>query len=173
MFQVRVNSFQLNYILRLDSIHHPKLYLATRTTDELSTCFVSTSRDIRMAGVGAKKLFFDPDQHPEETLKAFDEFVQDFKLYYAANYPDPPKVSMDAAIQRWKIENGNAEPNVNQFDVIKEAWQTKDMVAKFLGLHVSRRIYTDWKAAQPTEAARKASTWDNFMKKLQTYYKPT
>ena len=28
-----------------------------------------------------------------------------FKLQYDAQYPDPPKISLDAAIARWKISN--------------------------------------------------------------------
>ena len=122
---------------------------------------------------GTNKLYFDPDQHPEETLKAFNEFTEDFLLRYDANHPDPPKVSMDAAIQRWEIENDNAQPTVAQFDTIKERWQTKDKVAKFIGLYSSRRFFSDWKAAEPTDDARKNSTWDNFTTKMRNYYKPT
>ena len=122
---------------------------------------------------GTPKLYFDPDQHPEETLKAFNEFAQDFLLRYEANHPDPPKVSMDAAIQRWKIDHDNANPTMAQFDAIKEAWQTKDKVAKFVGLYSSRRLFADWKAAEPVEATRKAATWDDFVTKMEAYYKPT
>ena len=43
-------------------------------------------------------LYFDPDAHPEDTLKVFNEFCDTFILRYNALYPDPPKVSMDAAI---------------------------------------------------------------------------
>ena len=46
------------------------------------------------------RLFFDPDDHPENTLKAFQEFIQRFELRYDALYPDPPKVSLEAAIER-------------------------------------------------------------------------
>ena len=45
------------------------------------------------------RLFFDPDEHPESTLKAFQEFVQRFNLRYDALYPDPPKVSLEAAVE--------------------------------------------------------------------------
>ena len=92
-----------------------------------------------MAEGGVRKLYFDPDQYPEETLKAFNEFTQEYLLRYDATYPDPPKVSMDAAIQRWKLEHENQNPSIDQFDTIKEAWQTKDKVAKFIGLYSSRR----------------------------------
>ena len=114
-----------------------------------------------MADSGAQKLYFDPDLHPEETLKTFDEFVQDYELRYAASYPDPPKVSMDAAIQRWKLQHANhenANPSMAQFDEIKAAWQSKDKVAKLLGLYSSRRLFTDWKVAEPTEATRNMGT---------------
>jgi len=50
------------------------------------------------------KLFFDPDEHPDQTLKAFEEFILDFSLRYEALYPDPPKVSLESAIQRWKYK---------------------------------------------------------------------
>ena len=126
-----------------------------------------------MAGSVTKQLYFDPDQHPEETLKAFDEFVKDYVRWYDANYPDPPKVSMDSAIQRWKLENANAEPTVAQFDVIKAAWQTKDKVKKFIGLHSSRRFFSDWEAAEPNETTCANVTWKDFVTNMQTYYKPT
>ena len=50
-------------------------------------------------------IFFDPDEHPEDTLKAFEEFIKVFSLRYEAQYPDPPKVSLESAIQRWKVVN--------------------------------------------------------------------
>ena len=42
-----------------------------------------------------------PCLHSDDALKVFTEFLQTFELRYAALYPDPPKVSMDAAIARW------------------------------------------------------------------------
>ena len=39
------------------------------------------------------QLYFDPDLHPDDTLMAFNEFVQDFELRYDAKYTDPSKVS--------------------------------------------------------------------------------
>ena len=71
------------------------------------------------------RLHFDPNEHPENTLKAFQEFLQRFQLRYDAFYPDPPKVSLEAAIERWKInqatpENPSPKPNLEQFDEICE-----------------------------------------------------
>jgi len=57
----------------------------------------------------ATQLYLDPDQHPEDTLKSFEEFTQVFELRYVAQYPDPPKVSMDAAIARWKFANATQD----------------------------------------------------------------
>ena len=52
---------------------------------------------------GHQSLFFDPDGHPEGTLKAFIEFTKQFELRYNAQYPNVPSVSLDAATQRWKM----------------------------------------------------------------------
>ena len=41
-----------------------------------------------------QQLFFDPDKHPEDTLKAFDKFTQAFELRHEAQFPDPHKVSI-------------------------------------------------------------------------------
>ena len=70
-------------------------------------------------------LHFDPNEHPENTLKAFQEVLQRFQLRYDAFYLDPPKVSLEAAIERWKInqatpENPSPKPNLEQFDEICE-----------------------------------------------------
>ena len=53
----------------------------------------------------SNQVFFDPDQHPEDTLKAFEDFIRVFQLRYEAQYPDPPKVSLEAALQRWTVAN--------------------------------------------------------------------
>ena len=77
------------------------------------------------------RLFFDPDNDPENTLKAFQEFIQRFELRYDALYPDPPTVSLEAAIERWKImeatpENLSPKPNLEQFDNLCELTKARD-----------------------------------------------
>ena len=126
-----------------------------------------------MSDSRAPSLYFDPDLHPDDTLKSFVEFVQEYELRYSATYPDPPKVSLDASIQRWKFGHENASPSMLEYDTIVEGWKSKDMVAKFLGIYSSRRLYSDWTMAEPDEAARKAATWAVFKVKIQEYYKPT
>ena len=68
------------------------------------------------------------------------EFAQDFELRYAASYPDPPKVSLDSAIQRWKLINDKKELSLADYDSIVKEWTGRDMVAKCLGIYSSRRF---------------------------------
>ena len=123
-------------------------------------------------------LFFDPDDHPEDTLKSFNEFIQVFELRYNAQYPDLPKVSLDAAIQRWKFTNAtqanpDPKPTLAQYNQISAEWRSKDRVAKIIGMFTSSRLYTDWKAAEPDETIREDITWADFITKMRVYYKPT
>ena len=131
-----------------------------------------------MAGTASNSLFFDPDEYPENTLKAFNDYVELFELRYSAQFPDPPKVSLDSALKRWKIVNAternpNPRPTLDQYDKIKEDWQANDRLAKFLGMFSSARLHSDWKVAMPNEKARKTKTWNDFVNAMKQYYKPT
>ena len=86
-----------------------------------------------------QSIIFDPDKHPEDTLKAINEFIQVFDLRYNAQFPDPPKVSLDASIERWKVANTSTEtptpkPNIEQYDNLRNEWRSNDHVAKVLGM---------------------------------------
>ena len=121
---------------------------------------MSTSGTNNELPQSSKDLFFDPEKYPDNTLKAFTEYAQIFKLRYVAQFPDPPKVSLDAALARWKVEHiteqqQNPTPNLAQYDAVVSTWKAKDMVAKFLGMFSSHRLYTDWIVAQPNEEVRK------------------
>ena len=118
-------------------------------------------------------VFFDPDLHPDDTLKSFVDFVKAFGLRYEAAYPDPPKVSLDAALNRWKLTNENADPSLAQYDRIVDEWKGKDMVKKCLGMFSAPRLNSDWEIAQPDEATRKAASWDVFVGTIKQYYQPT
>ena len=123
-------------------------------------------------------LFFDPDKHPEDTLKKFVDFCDSFVLRYNAMYPDPPKVSMDAAVARWKVENTTADvadprPTIQQYDTLRDNWRARDKVTKFLGLFSSKRFQQDWIAAQPDSNIRDTASWAQFVEFMKTYYKPT
>ncbi|ESP05193.1 hypothetical protein LOTGIDRAFT_152003 [Lottia gigantea] len=120
--------------------------------------------------------YFDPEKHPKDTLKAFTQFVICFELRYDAQYPDPPKVSLDAALERWKIQNTTAEdrdpkPNILQYDTVRNAWRSRDRVAKLLGMFTSNRFYADWLITEPDEQIRKDIDWDDFLTKMRRFYK--
>ena len=126
----------------------------------------------------SNELLFDPTNHPDDSLKAFNEFVQTFQLRYAAQFPDPPKVSLDAAINRWKIANtteliADPKPTLAQYDQVVADWQSKDKVAKFLGMFTSKHFYNDWVAAQPDETLRNNAGWADMIGYMKEYYKPT
>ena len=130
-------------------------------------------------------IYFDPDEHPDATLKAFDEFNSRFQLRYNALYPDPPKSSLDAAISRWRIENplednkeaggSKKEPTISvlQYDEITADWKAKDMVRKVLGIYSSPRLYADWCIAESDESIRNTTVWSEFVEKMKLYYEPT
>ena len=88
-------------------------------------------------------------------------------------YPDPPKVTLDSALQRWKLGNGNKNPTMDEYDESVEQWKAKDLVAKFLGIYSSRRLVSDWTMAIPVDKTRKEATWTQFKEAMQVYYKPT
>ena len=117
-------------------------------------------------------LYFDPDLHPDDTLWAFDEFIQCFELRYDAQYPDPPKVSLDSAIERWKLEHDDTKATVAEYNIQAE-WRSKDRVAKLLGIFSSKRLFADWKVAEQDESKRAKANWEYFKLKMQNYYKPT
>lgn len=126
----------------------------------------------------SNQLFFDPDQHPEDTLKAFEDFIKIFHLRYEAQYPDPPKVSLEAALQRWKVaqtsdQNPDPKPTVDQYDKICIEWRDKDKVKKLLGIFSSHKLYEDWCIAEPDEVKRMNVRWPEFIRALKAYYKPT
>ena len=45
-----------------------------------------------------QSLIFNPEEHTSDTHKSFDDFKTNFEFRYAAEFPDPSKVSMDSAI---------------------------------------------------------------------------
>jgi len=90
----------------------------------------------------------------DDTLKSFVELTQEYELRYRAMHPDPPRVSLEAAIQRWKLGNDNKNPSITEYDMIVDEWKSRDMVAKFLGIYSSRRFYSDWTMAVPKEKGR-------------------
>ena len=52
--------------------------------------------------------------------------MQDFKLPYDAKYTDPSKVSLDAAVETWKIVNAGRAITVEEYDTIRTPSRTTD-----------------------------------------------
>ena len=128
--------------------------------------------------MATSNVYFNPEEHPKDTLKEFKEFCKLFSLRYDAQFPDPPKSSLDVAIHRWTIQNRTAEtpnpqPTLDDYDNIRDVWRSKDKVAKIIGMFSGPRLSADWEAAEPNEAVRKASTYDEFKEKMIEFYKPT
>ena len=121
---------------------------------------------------GVPNLQFDPDKHPHATLKAFNDFIEQYEFRYQAQYPEPSKSSLDNAVLQWKSEHGEAEPTAAQKLAMRNDFISKDKVRKLLGFFATLRLQQDWKAAEPEEANRNCS-WKDFLTKMRNYYKPT
>ena len=130
---------------------------------------MATSAD---APRGVPTLQFDPDAHPHNTLKAFNEFVEQFEFRYDAQYPQPPKALKEEAIADWKAANGDADPSAAQTKTLVNTIISKDKVRKLLGFFATVRLQQDWKAAEPV-ATNRDCEWKDFLKKMRDYYKPS
>ena len=80
-------------------------------------------------------MYYDPDIYPDDTLKAFNEYIQMYELRYDAQYPDPPKVLLDAAIERWKLTAGAKDMKIDheQHNAIRKNGVPKTKSRKCLG----------------------------------------
>jgi hypothetical protein len=78
-------------------------------------------------------------------------------------------------MQCWKLtaEAKDTKIDLEQYDAIREEWRSKDKVSKMLGMFSSKRMYEDWKVAEPGDHKRKKAGWADFVSKMQIYYKPT
>ena len=112
-------------------------------------------------------LYFDPDLHPDDTLRPFDKFIQSLELCYDAQYPDLPKTSLEAAIERWKLANDDKKPTIDDYDTIGDECRSKDRVTKLLGIFSSKRLFADWKIAEPDDSKRGKTTWKYFVTTVQ------
>ena len=93
--------------------------------------------------VGIPSLQFDPDKYPHATLKAFNDFIEQFEFRYNAQYPEPSKNAIDNAILKWKVSNNNRELTEKDIDTIRNEWISKDKIRKLLGFFSSLRLQQD------------------------------
>ena len=76
-------------------------FIANNRSHHTTVQWVMTTMNPRSSA----QCLFDPDQHPEATLKVFNEFCESFTLRYNTLYPDPPKCrwmqpSLDGRLRR-------------------------------------------------------------------------
>lgn len=65
-----------------------------------------------MAKTYSSFMIFDPDHHPDH---------HPFELRYPATFPDPLKVSLDIAIERWKLtQEDDTKPTIQQYHQIRQ-----------------------------------------------------
>ena len=123
---------------------------------------------------GIPNLQFNLDWFPHATLKAFNEFIEQYEFWYKAQYPEPPKhaTQTEACFAKWTATT-KKEPTYTDMEFIKNMWILKGKVKKLLGFFATARLIQDWKAAEPNEVLLRDCTWDYFLQKLQSYYKPT
>ena len=104
---------------------------------------------------GVPNLQFDPDRHPYSTLKAFNEFIEQYEFRYDAQYPDVPRHMMESAVEKWKSEQADTtDITAAQKETLRTEVHPHDKVRKLLGFFATLRLQQDWKAAEPSEATR-------------------
>ena len=99
---------------------------------------------------GIQNLQFNPNWFPHDTLKAFNEFIEQYEFRYEAQYPEPPKHAIDACITKWTTTT-KKEPAHTDVEFIRKTWISKDKVKKILWFFATTRLIHDWKAAEPNE----------------------
>ena len=113
-----------------------------------------------------QNLQFNPDRFQHATLKAFNEFIEQYEFCYEAQHPEPPKHGIKACITKW-TGTTKKETIHTDMEFIKNMWISKDKVKKLLGFFATARLIQDWKAAEPNEVLSKDCTWDYFLQKLR------
>ena len=93
--------------------------------------FLAT-RNMDSTGIGIPSLQFNPDKHPHATLKAFNDFIEQFEFRYNAQYPEPSRSAIENAISKWKALNNEREPAEKDKETMRNEWISKDKVRKLL-----------------------------------------
>ena len=91
---------------------------------------------------GITSLQFNPDKYPHATLKAFNEFIEQYEFCYIAQYPVPPKNAIDNEIEKWQANSRNKELTNEVVENIRQEWISKDKVRKLLGFFCNSTLTT-------------------------------
>ena len=129
---------------------------------------ILATRNMDSTTVVIPSLQFDPDKYPHATLKAFNDFIEQF-----AQYPEPSKAAVDNAIAKWKASNSDRELSEKDIETVCNEWISKDKVRNLLGFFSSLRLQQDWKAAESNPEILKNAERDYFIERMRQYYKPT
>ena len=105
-------------------------------------------------------------------MKTFNEFIEQYKFRYEAQYPEPPKHTIEACITKWTVTT-KKEPTYTDMEFIKNTSISKGKVKRLLEFFTTARHIQDWKAAESNEVLSSDCTWDYFIQKPRLYYKPT
>ena len=108
-------------------------------------------------------------KYPHATLKAFNDFIEQFEFRYNAQYPEPSKAAVANAIAKWKASNSDRELSEKDIDTIRNEWISKDKVRKLLGFFSSLRLQQDWKVTESHTEILKNAEWDYFMERMRQY----
>ena len=159
------------YIIYKVVIHFYKSpYTSFPTTVQMAT---NETENERSYNSKVSSIIFNPDDYPHDTLKAFNQFVEQFEFRYEAQYPEIPKHIYEMELENWKIDKGVTEVPDKSKVQIRQSSKSKDKVRKLLGFFCSIRMQQDWKAAEPDADKRSGCTWDYFLSKMRAFYKPT
>ena len=79
---------------------------------------------------------------------------------------------MDNAIDKWKILNAEKKLDMESYEQINDEQISKDKITKFLRIFSSPSFYEDWEVAEPEKTSMKNPWWRDFIKKMETFYKP-
>jgi hypothetical protein len=72
-----------------------------------------------------------------------------------------------------EFANDDKKPTLDDYDNIRDEWRSKDRVTKLLGIFSSKRLFADWKVAEPDDSKRAKVAWKYFVTTMQQHYKPT
>ena len=67
---------------------------------------------------GIRNLKLNPNRFLHATLKAFKEFIEQYKFRYETQYPEPPKHAIEACITKWTATT-KKEPTRTDMEFIK------------------------------------------------------
>ena len=76
-------------------------------------------------------LQFNLDRFPRATLKAFNEFIEQYGFRYEAQYPEPPRHEIEACIANWTATT-KKETTYTDMEFIKNTWILKSKEASWV-----------------------------------------